>query len=189
VNGVLAPVYYVSASSASPNQINAIVPYSTPHDGSLLNIQVLANGGQSNVVQEYSGTDMESTSPGVFAVTHADGTLVTTTSPAKVGETLVAYACGLGATNPAVVAGATSPAATLAYPLFAVYLDDFNGGVTQVTIPYQGLAPGGPAGLYQLNFVVPSGMTLNATGVTMSQLDIVGPDGDENYQALVPVSH
>jgi uncharacterized protein (TIGR03437 family) len=185
VNGVLAPVYYVSSG-----QINAIVPFSTPTDASLLKIQVLANGAQSNVVEEYSGTDSESTSPGVFAVTHSDGTtLVTTSNPAKVGETLVAYACGLGATNPAVVAGAISPAATLATPLFAVTLYDFNGGGTQATVPYQGLAPGGPAGLYQLNFVVPSGMMLNATGVTMSQLDIIGPDGDENYQALVPVSH
>jgi len=181
VNGVLAPVYYVSSG-----QINAIVPYSTPGDGSLLNIQVITSAGQSNVVEEYSGE----TSPGAFAVTHANGTLVTTSSPAKVGETLVAYACGLGATSPAVVAGTVSPANPLAN-LVAVYLDDSNGGVTQATVPYQGLAPGGPAGLYQLNFVVPSGMTLNATGVTMSQLDILASSADysENIQALVPVSH
>jgi len=181
VNGVLAPVYYVSSG-----QINAIVPFSSPNDGSLLNIQVLANGGQSNVVQEYSGE----TSPGAFAVTHANGTLVTTSSPAKVGETLVAYACGLGATNPAVVAGTVSPANPLAN-LVTVYLDDSNGGVTQATVPYQGLAPGGPAGLYQLNFVVPSGVALNATGVTMFQLDILASSADysENIQALVPVSH
>jgi uncharacterized protein (TIGR03437 family) len=181
VNGVLAPVYYVSSG-----QINAIVPYSTPSDGTLLKIQVLSNGSQSNVVQEYSGE----TSPGAFAVTHANGTLVTSSSPAKVGETLVAYGCGLGATNPAVVAGAISPANPLANPV-AVYLDDFNGGVTQATIAYQGLAPGGPAGLYQLNFVVPTGMTLNASGVTMSQLDILSSSADfsENIQALVPVSH
>jgi uncharacterized protein (TIGR03437 family) len=178
---VLAPVYYVSSG-----QINAIVPYSTPSDGSLLNIQVITSAGQSNVVEEYSGE----TSPGAFAVTHANGTLVTTSSPAKVGETLVAYACGLGATNPAVVAGTVSPANPLAN-LVAVYLDDSNGGVTQATVPYQGLAPGGPAGLYQLNFVVPSGMTLNASGVTMSQLDILASSADysENIQALVPVSH
>jgi uncharacterized protein (TIGR03437 family) len=181
VNGVLAPVYYVSAG-----QINAIVPYSTPDDGSLLNIQVISNGAPSNVVEEYSGE----TSPGAFAVTHANGTLVTTSNPATVGETLVAYACGLGATNPAVVAGTISPANPLAN-LVAVYLDDSNGGITQATVPYQGLAPGGPAGLYQVNFVVPSGMMLNASGVTMSQLDILASSADysENIQAQVPVSH
>ncbi len=181
VNGVLAPVYYVSSG-----QINAIVPYTTVSDGSLLNIQVISNGAQSNVVQEYSGMD----SPGVFAVTHANGTLVTTSSPAKVGETLVAYLCGLGAANPAAVAGAISTADTLVSPV-TVYLDDANGGETQATIAYQGLNPGGPAGLYQLNFVVPAGMSLNPTGVTMSQLDIVASSSDysENIQALVPVSH
>jgi uncharacterized protein (TIGR03437 family) len=78
----------------------------------------------------------------------------------------------------------------LANPITAT-LYDFSGGVTQATVAYQGLAPGGPAGLYQLNFVVPSGMTLNATGVTMSQLDILASSADysENLQALVPVSH
>jgi uncharacterized protein (TIGR03437 family) len=181
VNGVLAPI-----SSVSSGQINAWVPYSTPSDGSLLNIQVISNGTPSNVVYEYSGQ----TSPGVFAVTHANGTLVTTSSPATVGETLVAYACGLGATNPAVVAGTVSPANPLANPV-AIYLDDSNGGITQAAIAYQGLAPEEPAGVYQLNFMVPAGMTLNATGVTMSQLDILASSADysENIQALVPVSH
>ena len=181
VNGVLAPVYYVSSG-----QINAIVPYTAASNGSLLSIQVLSNGAQSNIAQVYSGED----SPGVFAVTHANGTLVTATSPAKVGETLVAYLCGLGATTPALAAGAVSPAAPLVNPI-TVFLDDANGGSTQATIAYQGLAPGGPAGEYQLNFTVPSGMSLNATGVTMAQLDIIAASSDyaENIQALVPVSH
>ena len=88
------------------------------------------------------------------------------------------------------MAGTVSPANPLAN-LVTVYLDDSNGGVTQATVPYQGLAPGGPAGLYQLNFVVPSGVALNATGVTMFQLDILASSADysENIQALVPVSH
>jgi len=182
VNGVLAPVYYVSSG-----QINAIVPYSTKSDGSQLSIQVLSNGAQSNIVEEYSGM----TSPGVFAVTHADGTLVTATSPAKVGETLVAYACGLGATtDTTLVAGAISPAAMLASPV-AVYLDDSSFNSSQATVPYQGLAPGGPAGLYQINFVVPSSVILSATGITVFQLDILASNSDfsENVQALIPVSH
>ena len=79
---------------------------------------------------------------------------------------------------------------TLANPV-TVYLDDANGGSTQASIAYQGLNPGGPAGLYQLNFVVPAGMSLNATGVTLAQLDILASNSDyaENIQALVPVSH
>jgi uncharacterized protein (TIGR03437 family) len=175
----LAPVYFVSA-----NQINAIVPYSTVADGTQLSFQVISNGAPSNAVQEYSGP----TSPGVFAVTHANGTLVTASSPAKVGETLIAYACGLGPTNPALAAGATSSTGTLVNP-FTVFLDDNNGNFTQATVPYQGPAPGGPAGEYQMNFVVPAGLTLNSTGVTMFQLDLLAPDDDENIQAIIPISH
>jgi len=178
VNGVLAPLSLVSSG-----QINAWVPYTTPSDGSLLKIQVLSNGAPSNVVEEYSGM----TSPGVFAVTHADGTLVTASNPTKVGETLVAYACGLGTPNPAVAAGAISPAGTLAIPV-AVFVDDLNGNYTQATVPYQGLAPGEPAGLYQVNFVVPTGLSFSSTGVTTFQLEISASDGD-NMQALLLISH
>ncbi len=47
-----------------------------------------------------------------WEVTHANGTLVTTSSPATVGEELVAYAVGLGATNPAVPTGQPATQAT-----------------------------------------------------------------------------
>ena len=42
--------------------------------------------------------------------THADGSLVTAASPAAGGEILVAYAVGLGLTNPAAVTGQPAPA-------------------------------------------------------------------------------
>jgi uncharacterized protein (TIGR03437 family) len=180
INGVLAPVYYVS-----PGQINTIVPYTTTNSGALLSIQVISNGAQSNIVQEYSGL----TSPGVFAITHANGTLVTTSNPATVGETLIAYAGGLGATNPVVAAGAISSAATLAEPLQGVFVDDLDFNEYAATIAYQGLAPGEPAGLYQLNFVVPAGLPFTTAGVNTFQLDILTYDGDENIQAIVPVTH
>jgi uncharacterized protein (TIGR03437 family) len=49
-------------------------------------------------------------------VTHANGLLVSNTNPASVGEELVAYAVGLGATNPPLPTGqpATQPTATAA---------------------------------------------------------------------------
>jgi uncharacterized protein (TIGR03437 family) len=180
INGVLAPVYYVSSG-----QINAIVPYTTAVGEAPLSIQVISNGAQSNVVYEYIGA----TSPGSFAVTHANGSLVTTSNPATVGETLIAYTCGLGATSPVVAAGTVSPAATVATPV-QLYIDDLNFNATAVkTIAYQGLAPGEPAGLYQVNFVVPAGLTFATAGVNTFQLDILAPDGDENIQAIIPITH
>ena len=56
-------------------------------------------------------------------VTHADGSLVTSGSPARGSEEVVAYAVGLGLTTPAVPTG--QPAAT-ATPTYQTFFLDFN---------------------------------------------------------------
>jgi uncharacterized protein (TIGR03437 family) len=113
-------------------------------------------------------------------VTHANGTLVSNMSPATVGEELVAYAVGLGATNPAVPSGQPAAQAT---PTVESFTLDFNFHanalasrplVSQATamiapppIPlFTGLTPGYP-GLYQINFTVssvPGGLPPCASG-------------------------
>lgn len=96
-------------------------------------------------------------------VTHANGVLVSNTNPATVGEELVAYAVGLGATNPVAPAG---HAATQPTPTVQMFDLDFNfhpnalpaqptARPTSPLVPlFTGLTPGYP-GLYQINFVVP----------------------------------
>ena len=96
-------------------------------------------------------------------VTHANGVLVSNTNPATVGEELVGYAVGLGATNPVVPAG---QAATQPTPTVQTFNLDFNfhenalpakpfATPTAPLVPlFTGLTPGYP-GLYQINFVVP----------------------------------
>ncbi len=193
INGTPAPLYLVS-----PTQINAVVPYSAPNDGSLANVQVISNGTPSNTAQTYTGL----TSPGVFtvpsggvgeaAVLHADFSLVSNTSPAKMGETVQLFLTGLGAVSPAVAAGTaapSSPTATVVNPV-DIYIDDSSGNFSQAKVLYQGLAPG-LGGLYQVNFTVPTGLTLNATGVTQFNLEVYmleQADGD-TLQALIPISH
>jgi hypothetical protein len=104
-------------------------------------------------------------SPCPGLVTHADGTGVTLSNPAKGGEELVAYAIGLGQTDSDLIEGqpATGPA--------RVFLNvDFNyrpntlatppppwAGLENVApnVVYVGATPG-YAGLYQLNFIVPA---------------------------------
>jgi uncharacterized protein (TIGR03437 family) len=118
---------------------------------------------------------------------------VSASSPAKMGETVQLFLTGLGAVSPAVNAGTAAPSAqpfaTVLSPV-DIFVDDSNGNSTQATVAYQGLAPG-LGGLYQVNFTVPNGLVLNATGVTQFTLEVSTleqADGD-NFQALIPISH
>ncbi len=96
-------------------------------------------------------------------ITHADGTQVSAILPAKAGEELVAYATGLGQTNPPLTTG--QPAAQSS-PTVAAFNLDFNyranalatapGAVGSTVIaPLFTGATKGFTGLYQINFIVP----------------------------------
>jgi uncharacterized protein (TIGR03437 family) len=144
---VQAPLSYVS-----PTLINLVVPYTTPGDGSVMTFKVTNNNTASNVGAVYSGP----TSPGIFtvpsggigngAILHADFSLVSPSSPAKVGETVQIFLTGLGAVTPPVAAGAAGPSNPLSTTIVPdVYID----GVFATTV-FSGLAPT-LGGLYQLN--------------------------------------
>lgn len=95
-------------------------------------------------------------------VTHSDGSPVSSTHPAQAGEELIAYATGLGETNPSLTAGQPAPQSAATVTAFAI---DFNfrvnalatqPGVVGVASPLFAGATQGYAGLYQINFVVPA---------------------------------
>ena len=183
INQVAAPIYYVS-----PTQISVIVPYSTPED-SVAQIYVVNNGTSSNLITTFTG----STSGGVFtepvggvgnaAALHPDNSVISESSPAQIGETVSVYLTGMGAVTPRVSDGAAAPINQLTYttanPL--VYLLDEAGHYLQAPVVFSGLAPGF-AGLYQINFTVPSGLVSGA-----ASLEIIGPDSD-TFQASLPVT-
>jgi uncharacterized protein (TIGR03437 family) len=101
-------------------------------------------------------------------VTHADGSMVSATKPAKSGEELVAYATGLGETNPPLTTGTPAPAA---YPTQTTFSIDFNyrpnalatkpapssaESKAPLWVPPQFIGvTAGFIGLYQINFTVP----------------------------------
>ncbi|HTS47526.1 MAG TPA: hypothetical protein VMH05_06255 [Bryobacteraceae bacterium] len=174
VNGVAAPLDYVS-----PTQINLVVPYETPAY-SFATFQVINNKIPSNQVTVYTS----GSSPGVFsttsngigpaAVTHADGSLVTQSSPAVGGETVVLYVTGLGKVNPPVADGVAAPAPPpLSYTVENINVDiqDTDGNIYPAATPaFAGLTPGF-AGLYQINFVVPTGVPSGLQWVNVDTQD------------------
>lgn len=173
VNGRSAPLSFVS-----PGQINLQVPYATSE--SYATFRVTSNGTKSNEVTVYTNL----TAPGIFtltsdggtfpaglgpgAVLHADYSLVTPENPSKPGETLQLYLTGLGAVSPAVGDGAAAPSNPPARVSERVFVDVFdqNGVDSLADVAFAGLAPGF-AGLYQVNFTVPSGV---ASGVAFLAL-------------------
>ena len=149
INGKAAPIYFVSA-----NQINCIVPYGLT--GATATITVTNGPSTSNTVT----VPLAPTAPGMFssaqngtgagAIRHADFSLVSSTSPAVGGETVLVYLTGMGAVNPTVSdgVGATGLSNTVVQPTVLV------GGL-QGTVAFSGLAPGFP-GLYQMNVTLPA---------------------------------
>jgi uncharacterized protein (TIGR03437 family) len=93
-------------------------------------------------------------------IAHADGSQVSINSPAVAGEELVAYATGLGQTNPPVTTGQPASGSN---PTVATFNLDFNyrpnalgtRPVPSASVPLFAGATQGYVGLYQINFIVP----------------------------------
>jgi uncharacterized protein (TIGR03437 family) len=167
IGGKSAPLFSVSSG-----QINCIVPYGVT--GATANITV-TNGTASNTVT----VGVAPTAPGVFsadtsgtgdgAITHADGSIVNASSPAIKGETVVMYMSGLGALTNPVNDGFGATGINNAVTQLAVYV---NGvAVPAADIAYQGLTV--DAGLYQINFKVPSSLKVSGE----LPVAVLTPDG------------
>ena len=172
INGVKAPLDYVSAT-----QIVAMVPSAISPNNSAYyaTIVVTNNGVASNPVTVYTSN----TAPGVFAnpvavgaaaAQHANYNLITDADPAIANETIIIYAGGLGAVNPPISPDG-GPAIGSPYNL----VNDPNVSVDfaytfSPSLPFIGATPT-TAGLYQIDTVVPSG----ASGVDF--LDVGTTDG------------
>jgi uncharacterized protein (TIGR03437 family) len=177
VNGRPAPLYMVS-----PAQLSVLVPYAT--EAPVARVQVVNNGAASAVVPVY----VNRTAPGVFtippggmgyaAALHPDGSLVTPSRPAQVGERVAVFVTGLGAVSMGVPDGAAGPDSPLSAASSQISTA-IDGRLAMVS--FAGLAPGA-LGLYQINVEVPHG--IHAGDVL---LDLAGPDALTS-QALIPVA-
>ncbi len=150
LNGVAAPLFYVS-----PGQINAQAPFALGLGTASIQVK---RGSLSSPV---GAVNVAYVSPGIFivnqatnqgAVLRADYSLAGSGNPARTGDSLQIYATGLGPLQLPVASGAPSPVTnTIALPTVSI-------GGRFATVTYSGLAPGF-AGLYQVNVVVPAGLT------------------------------
>jgi uncharacterized protein (TIGR03437 family) len=164
VNGAPAPILFIS-----PGQINAVIPLSlnastTP----VATIQVRNQGVPSNTIYNY----VSQTQPGVFnsagnlpAVQHADYSMVSSSSPAQIGETLLVYLTGLGQVDSG--GNATN-----------VITASIGGVPATIQFVGTGSAVGGS---YQMNVTVPSGI-----GPGNAYLSISGPDSF-NSSTMLPI--
>ncbi len=154
-DGVAAPILYAQAG-----QVNAIVPYNV-YGRTTTNMQVSISGAFSAPI----GLAVQNTAPGVFTVNgsgtgqasviNQDGTLNGPNFPAPSGSVIEIYGTGEGQTNPPGQDGRII-STDLRHPLAA---SSATIGNVPAMIQYIGSAPTLVSGVFQMNVVVPAGLT------------------------------
>lgn len=169
-----APLYYIDG-----NQVNFQVPSNSPAGQNRIAVRVTSTGelvaGGSLLVA--------SASPGLFTasqngsgqalVLNQDNTINASSNPANQGSIIVLYGTGQGQVSPAVPDGTAAPAGGPLSNTVAVPTSDQRtclnsqpsmcvvfGPSALGDVKYSGLAPG-YIGLWQINVLVPSGVTGN----------------------------
>jgi uncharacterized protein (TIGR03437 family) len=155
---------------SSNNQINAQVPFALPVN---TNLQLVVRHGDTISVP--SDLSVAAAQPAIFA-TNQQGTgqgailngqtnvLADSGNPLHAGDVAAIYCTGLGTVNPPVAEGVQASTTVLSYTTSPVTV---KIGGRDAVVNFAGLAPGG-IGLYQVNAVVPDGVTGDAVEVTIA---------------------
>ncbi len=174
INGVLAPLYYVS-----PSQINGQIPFET------------ALGTATAVITTNGSLPAQITFPVVaaepaillngvqaLAVNQDQVTLNSPATPAARGDIETLYLTGIGQTNPPASTGLPAPSQSPFAMVNYTYQITVNGQQTKVY--YLGLAPGW-TGLVQADFQIPSGLANGSYPV------VVMVNGESSVPAQISV--
>jgi minor extracellular serine protease Vpr len=161
--GISAPGHFVFVSAG---QINAQVPWELQGQTSA-QVKVTIDGNPGNVVTvpiaTYSPQFFE-IGPGVIAARDSAANTITSSNPAKRGTAIALYANGLGPVSNQPTSGDTASLTVLS-PTTTVPVV-MIGGQTAV-VAFSGLTPGLP-GLYQINVIVPPGISAGTQPVVLS---------------------
>jgi uncharacterized protein (TIGR03437 family) len=188
--GVAAPIYYVM-NSGGVEQVAVQVPFETLPAGasSATNVDVVVTGAGGSPAT--ISVPVKPVAPGIFTTTvgttvlpvaqRPDGSYVSPTNPAQLGEDITVYVTGLGQVTPAAATGAAGvPGQAVNAPLI-VGLN--GGGVPLISATYVQ----GSVGVYAVTFNVPAN---TATG-SAEPLAVVAYDSAGNFyfsqSASIPV--
>ena len=154
INGVSAPLYYVSAG-----QLNIQIPYATPLNTSVT-LTVNDNGQTAS-----TSFRVAAAAPGIF--TTSSGAIVPTSTAAR-GQIVTLFITGDGAVTPALATGASPATGTatsnLPRPSQTVSL---TVGNVPATIQFIGIPPG-LVGVTQVNYQVPTQAPLGTQSVIVT---------------------
>jgi uncharacterized protein (TIGR03437 family) len=157
----------------SPGQINVQIPWELQGQSSA-QMKVTLNG---DLIGNVVNVPVVAVSPAFFMnsgkVADARDTsynLISTSNPAKRGQTIFLYANGLGAVSNQPNTG--DPAGSS--PLSQTPLPTVMIGGQAATVSFSGLTPSLP-GLYQVNVVVPSNISADVQNVTLSIGGVTSP--------------
>jgi uncharacterized protein (TIGR03437 family) len=162
VNSTPTPLYYTSY-----NQVAFQMPVDTPLGTNL--VQVKRDDATSNKVSVQVVAHAPRLISNVF---NQDGTINDSAHPTHIGDTVVIYAFGMGATNPGVATGATAPSVEPLARLTETPMVIFGTGLFAPNSRpgFAGLTPG-LVGVYQLNVIVPDGTPKGASSLAVAFSD------------------
>lgn len=180
VDGIPAPVLYAQAE-----QVNVIVPFSTPTSGSLkvtaeYQGQPVATTSVTSAVASFAFFTLDGSGKGQVAAYNEDGTLNSPSNPAKLGSIVSLWGTGAGQTTPPSVDGTITGYDPPSFEATAMLAQ------TPATVVYAGAAPGLVAGVAQVNIRIPPDYSDTRYPLTAVPLSI-GIKG--NYgQSLVTIA-
>jgi uncharacterized protein (TIGR03437 family) len=141
IAGLLAPLL-----ASSPDQINVQIPYETP--AGIATVVAMRGSSASAPV----ALEVQNTAPGIFVTLNQDGTVNGPANPAAPGGTLLVFATGLGATEPAWPTGVEASAGP---PASAVVSIGATIGSQTAPVLAASLAPG-LIGVFKVILSVPA---------------------------------
>jgi len=157
VNGLLANMIYVS-----PTEVELLIPPIFVAGPSSIQLVFDGLAGPSvPITLDAAAPALFQADPTTALATHADFSLINSSSPAQPGEVIVLWATGLGAlTSPPPVPNLIPQAAAPLLPGqgFQVLLN--GSALPPASIWYAGVAPG-YAGLFQINVQLPANLVSN----------------------------